>query len=1346
MPRPPMTVRFVSRLALAFAVLATGLPASACAAGGPDGADERGSRPVAERPDAANVSMKFFNKPWPAVLRSVAEQSGSTLVMKDVPTGRFSRFDRAAYTREEAVRFLNRELEPEGFRILEQGPNLVVLHERSVRQRYRRPVSPDAAGRRLSPADHGRAELPAPAPRARNFGSVLPQTDAALAPAGHTARSAAEKYGRADFARTAPGGRRVTTADLTDGFGGRPAAVFPAGDERADEPTPARRLADADAEPPKTVTVRVGRDRAKVVARTLLAAVKPHFKLVDAGPGGLPAFEAYRPAEDAAGRPAFAGGPAFTVGVDEDRDELVVVAPGERADRVAAALRRIDAGPARGAAQRVVAGTPETARVGREVAPILARIAAARQDGVQPPPPALGPQGAGQNPQGQAGQGQNADGQGPVPPPTAADLPGIIQNLRSDVKVEEFGDTGVLILSGNEDDLAAVQKVIERLEALSAGLQPQITFLLLQNVDAVPLAELLSEVYTELERVRNRGQETPSRVTVLPVGKPNGIIIIASETEFPAVERLATQLDRPVPAGTQLEVFRLEHANAPQVATAIENFYADREGLLPQVRVFADVRTNSVVVNAAPNGLAEVAKLIADLDAGTSGLVTRLEVVALEFATAEVLAETINQALQQVLNPARAAQGVGGGGAAAGGQAAQDLQAARSVIVEYVTATGQTARSGLLADVSVAPDPTGNRLILTAPEGTMPLLVALVAALDAPSGARADVKLFTLENADAEAAVELLRELFETGGGTAGQTAAPTGVSLEGTADAGSNLVPLRFSADARTQTVLAIGGEDALAIVEAVLLRLDDESRNQQQFFTVKLVNTPADQVALSLQSLILGRRDLLTVNPLLTSTVELIERDVVVIPEIFSNRLLIYASDRSRDEILRLVRQIDEAPPQVAIQVLLVEVDLTNTDEFGVELGFQDSTLFDRSVSTADDLLTITQTSTAPNGVQTTTEQIISQTAVPGFNFNNTNLPLGNNTGTTNPGTIGTQLLNNFALGRANADLGFGGFVFSASSGNVSALIRALAAKRSVHVLSRPSVTVLDQQVANIVVGQEVPVVSDVAVTNGVAVPSVVREESGLILNVTPRISPDGTVFMNVGAERSSFLLDGVPIFTDSSTGAVVTSPIKNVTATNTFVSVPNGQTIVLGGIITSTEAVDERKVPYLGDIPFVGQLFRTDSTVTTRSELLIFLTPRIIYTDADFELIKQVESDRLHYLEHEAEAIHGPLFGVPPEPGADGYEPGFFGAPGAAPGPPRGAFADPYGPPAGGAYCPPAAPAGEFGGFPVPGTPRSRPSAPLPAGPYVSPDELREVPSPPAPLPSADPFGPPRPGPNR
>src|SRR5690606_37204982 len=130
-------------------------------------------------------------------------------------------------------------------------------------------------------------------------------------------------------------------------------------------------------------------------------------------------------------------------------------------------------------------------------------------------------------------------------------------------------------------------------------------------------------------------------------------------------------------------------------------------------------------------------------------------------------------------------------------------------------------------------------------------------------------------------------------------------------------------------------------------------------------------------------------------------------------------------------------------------------NADEFGVELGFQDSTLFDRSVDVVDEMM--------------------NSTLTPGFNFNNQ--PLGN--ANVSPDQIGSQGLSNFSLGRTNADLGFGGFVFSASSANVSILLRALSAKRTIQIRSRPQIRTLDNQVAQVQVGQNVPVLNGVSTT---------------------------------------------------------------------------------------------------------------------------------------------------------------------------------------------------------------------------------------------------------------------------
>lgn len=337
------------------------------------------------------------------------------------------------------------------------------------------------------------------------------------------------------------------------------------------------------------------------------------------------------------------------------------------------------------------------------------------------------------------------------------------------------------------------------------------------------------------------------------------------------------------------------------------------------------------------------------------------------------------------------------------------------------------------------------------------------------------------------------------------------------------------------------------------------------------------------------------------------------LVVAEKTTKSILIRDVAGKGSEVYSMIQQLDRPPRQVLIQALIVEVNLGNTHEFGVELGFQDSVLFDRSI--IDDVLTVTETTTAPGGIQTTNQRILSQSASPGFNFNNQ--PLGNNVAIS-PATVAGQALSNFGVGRVNGDLGYGGLVLSAGSESINVLLRALTTRFDVDILSRPSVRAVDNHEALIQIGQQVPVVDGVAVTaNGSANPVIRQDKAGIILKVTPQISPELNVLIDVQAEKSAFQLapgSGVPIFTDATNGNVIEAPVKDVTTANTLVSVRSGQTVVLGGMITTEETVVERKVPFLGDIPIIKHAFRHDIHNSSRRELLIFLTPHVVGSEFD------------------------------------------------------------------------------------------------------------------------------------
>jgi hypothetical protein len=97
-------------------------------------------------------------------------------------------------------------------------------------------------------------------------------------------------------------------------------------------------------------------------------------------------------------------------------------------------------------------------------------------------------------------------------------------------------------------------------------------------------------------------------------------------------------------------------------------------------------------------------------------------------------------------------------------------------------------------------------------------------------------------------------------------------------------------------------------------------------------------------------------------------------------------------------------------------------------------------------------------------------------------------------------------------------------------------------------------------------------------------------------------------------------------------------------TTISIPTGNTVVIGGLINTKDEAFTNKAPFLAEIPLLGHLFRYDSRTTRRVELLVFLTPRIITGALDEETIKDVEMGRIHFIESEAEELHGPLRGLP------------------------------------------------------------------------------------------------------
>jgi general secretion pathway protein D len=783
------------------------------------------------------------------------------------------------------------------------------------------------------------------------------------------------------------------------------------------------------------------------------------------------------------------------------------------------------------------------------------------------------------------------------------------------VTIEILEGLDVIIVRGKKRDVERVQRIIADIERQSQQTTPEIEVHPLQHIDGRAVSDLIAQIYEQAFAARQ------SRVSITPLIKPNALLLIGQKESVAALKELINKLDQPVPPQSQLKVIPLKHISAVDAERTVRAFFVqrpgsgtdERMGLGTRVNVVADARSNVLIVQASARDMLELTTLLQRLDVEKSAATQEVRIFRLKNALAEELAPVLQEAIS-----GQRTGGTGTGGAANAG-ATSTTTARTNTNLQLLQLDGEgrrTLESGILSNVKVTADSRGNALIVTGPKESMDLIGMLIQQLDELPAAEASIKVFTLVNGEAQTIVTALQQLFgqATGGGQ-GQLPQQTA-----TGGGDSTLVPLRFTVDQRTNSVIASGSRGDLEVVERLLIRLDEGDVRKRKTTVYRLRNAPALDVSTAINQFLTNQRQVNQLAPTLVSQTEQIEREVIVVPERVSNSLLVSATPRYFEEIQKIVEDLDKRPPMVMIQVLIAEVTLDNLDEFGVELGLQDSLLFDRGIGTG-----------ATNTV--------------GFPFNNQ--PLGNNNNATSlatRGNVGTQGLSHFTLGRTNSTLGYGGLVLSASSDSVNMLLRALQRSQRLQVVSRPQVQTLDNQPAFVQVGARVPRITNSTpnqlgqVTNSTELINV-----GILLGVTPRTSPDGLIVMEINAEKSEVGPEatGIPIFVNNN-GDVIRSPQIFITTAQTTVSARTGQTVILGGLITKNRSQETRRVPYLSDVPVLGRLFRYDLQTEKKTELLIIMTPYVMRSDEDLDAINARETERMNWCLSDVVDVHGELFG--------------------------------------------------------------------------------------------------------
>jgi general secretion pathway protein D len=297
-------------------------------------------------------------------------------------------------------------------------------------------------------------------------------------------------------------------------------------------------------------------------------------------------------------------------------------------------------------------------------------------------------------------------------------------------------------------------------------------------------------------------------------------------------------------------------------------------------------------------------------------------------------------------------------------------------------------------------------------------------------------------------------------------------------------------------------------------------------------------------------------------------------------THNLVVIADEETSLQISNVLASLDAPKPQVLIKVVFMEVQRNDGSEIGVEGAYQNNRLGSGITGTAANAFGLA----GANSITT--------------NFN----ALGNSTPALLPGAGGAN-----------------GF-YEIMGKDFQVTLKAIATSGKSQVLSRPSILARDGQLAKIVIGQEIYLPSGVSQqsTTGLTPVTTINgsyTEVGIILNVTPFIGANRLVEMIVQPQISSVdqTSSGQAIASGGVLGTTIFAPNLNIRSADTVVVTPDAQPVVIGGLISDTKASGDSKVPLLGDIPFLGQLFRASTKSTGKTELLIFLTPHIVESPA-------------------------------------------------------------------------------------------------------------------------------------
>ena len=475
-----------------------------------------------------------------------------------------------------------------------------------------------------------------------------------------------------------------------------------------------------------------------------------------------------------------------------------------------------------------------------------------------------------------------------------------------------------------------------------------------------------------------------------------------------------------------------------------------------------------------------------------------------------------------------------------------------------------------------------NVLMLTGTAAVVNRLVKIIQRVD--KAGDQDVQIVNLKYASASEIVRIIENINKP---------------ASGKSDTPAFLIP-KIVADDRTNSVIISGEGQARDRITKLINRLDSELATVGNTRVYYLKYSKAEDLVTVLQSVSDSMQASVSSSQSGSSKTTSASRrgsnrNVSIDSHADTNSIVITAEPDMLRSLESVIRQLDVRRAQVLVEAIIVEVFESEGAQLGVQWFHEEGgfTQFNNGI--------VPISGVAAGAIAAEGEEGNTVTTIDGN---------GNPITTKNPDTDGDYSILAQLLGNVN------GMMFGVVEDGWGAIVQAVSTDVNSNILATPSITTLDNEEAYFIVGQEVPIITGSATGSNNANPfqTVERKEVGIKLKVTPQVNEGSGVQLTIEQEVSSV---------SGTTGVDIAINKREI---KTTVMADHGDTIILGGLIDEDVQESQQKVPILGDIPFIGALFRSTGNTTRKRNLMVFIKPTII---REGDILNSISKEKYNFM---------------------------------------------------------------------------------------------------------------------